>query len=211
MRPLQDNLSNVFLQVEVLELPGHGLRAAESQPYSRSLFRQSLVEALEYMFNAPPIIFGFSMGGYVALDVALHRPELVGRIITLGTKLLWTPEVAGKETAMLDPLKIAAKVPQFAERLARLHGEKHWQDVLQRTAAFMHSLGSGDSISNSDLEAIQVSVSLALGDRDNMVTLDETVEAYKALPNGALAVLPHTPHPLEKVDLNRLRELLIEG
>lgn len=206
---LKDKLSNDFPQVEVLELPGHGVRAGEAQPYSRSLFRNALVETLEERFKVPPMIFGYSMGGYVALDVALHHPELVGRIVTLGTKLHWTPEVAEKETAMLDPNKIAAKVPQFAEHLARMHGEAHWKDVLHRTAAFMTSLGSGDCLTHSDLETIRIPVCLALGDRDNMVTLDETVAAYRALPNCALAVLPNTPHPLEKVEPGRISALLL--
>ena len=46
---------------------------------------------------------GHSMGGYVALKLALKRPELVDRIITLGTKFNWTPEVAAKEVKMLNP------------------------------------------------------------------------------------------------------------
>lgn len=43
-----------------------------------------------------------------------------------------------------------------------------------------------------------------LGDRDKMVTLDETVNAYKAIPGAALSVFPETPHPLEKVDVSRI-------
>ena len=43
-----------------------------------------------------------------------------------------------------------------------------------------------------------------LGDRDKMVTLDETVEVYKNLPQAQLAILPNTPHPIEKVNTDRL-------
>jgi hypothetical protein len=39
-----------------------------------------------------------------------------------------------------------------------------------------------------------------LGDRDKMVSLEETVTVSKQLPNASLAVLPQTSHPVEKAD-----------
>ena len=49
-----------------------------------------------------------------------------------------------------------------------------------------------------------VTVWVVLGDRDKMVTLDETLEVYKNLPNAQLAVLPNTPHPIEMINTGRL-------
>jgi pimeloyl-ACP methyl ester carboxylesterase len=46
------------------------------------------------------------------------------------------------------------------------------------------------------------------GDRDAMVTMEETLAAYEALPNASLGILPHTPHPLEKVHTSVLSALL---
>jgi hypothetical protein len=43
-----------------------------------------------------------------------------------------------------------------------------------------------------------------IGDRDKMVRLEETVEAFRRLPNAELAVLPASPHPLEAVDTSLL-------
>jgi hypothetical protein len=34
-----------------------------------------------------------------------------------------------------------------------------------------------------------------------MVTLDETLAVYKALPNARMGMLPNTPHPVEQVDV----------
>jgi hypothetical protein len=47
-----------------------------------------------------------------------------------------------------------------------------------------------------------------LGDRDQMVSLQETLDVYKALPQAQLAVLPNTPHPIEKVDLSLVSVLV---
>jgi hypothetical protein len=43
-----------------------------------------------------------------------------------------------------------------------------------------------------------------LGDRDKMVTLEETVTVYKNLLNAQLCILPNTPHPLEQVNVDLL-------
>jgi hypothetical protein len=43
-----------------------------------------------------------------------------------------------------------------------------------------------------------------LGDRDKMVSLDETTEVYVNLPSAQLAILPNTAHPIEMVNQARL-------
>jgi hypothetical protein len=47
-------------------------------------------------------------------------------------------------------------------------------------------------------------VRVMVGDRDAMVSVEESAAAARALPAGELAVLPRTPHPIEQVRLERL-------
>lgn len=49
-----------------------------------------------------------------------------------------------------------------------------------------------------------------LGDRDKMVTLDETLAVYKQLPNAQCGVLPGTPHAFEQVNIPLLAQLIKE-
>ena len=60
------------------------------------------------------------------------------------------------------------------------------------------------------LGAIQCPVRLAVGDRDATVSLEETRDAMRAIPQAQLEVLPGTPHPFEKVPLTRLAWSLAE-
>jgi pimeloyl-ACP methyl ester carboxylesterase len=69
-------------------------------------------------------VFGYSMGGYVALWFARNHPEYVGKIVTLGTKFDWSPESAEKEVKKLNPEKIQEKVPAFARILEHRHAPK---------------------------------------------------------------------------------------
>src|SRR5690606_41352857 len=86
-------------------------------------------------------IFGYSMGGYVALYLAKNHPEKVGKLITLGTKLSWTPDIAAKETKMLDAAKMEEKIPAFAEILKTRHYLNDWKMVLEKTAYMMVAMG----------------------------------------------------------------------
>src|SRR5262245_65815367 len=90
--------------------------------------------------------FGYSMGGYVALYLALHRPERVDRVATLGTKLRWDPQTAERDAARLDPQVIRAKVPRFADTLAARHEQAGGgESVLARTAEVLQPLGEDPS------------------------------------------------------------------
>ena len=57
-----------------------------------------------------PIVFGYSMSGYVALALEAERPGTFSGIVTLGTKFAWTPDVATTESARLDPAAISKKL-----------------------------------------------------------------------------------------------------
>ena len=73
------------------------------------------------------------MGGYVALGLAAEHPNRIKKVVTLGTKIDWSPEVAASMSRMFDPEKIQAKVPAFANLLAQAHAPADWKKVCQYT------------------------------------------------------------------------------
>lgn len=144
-------------------------------------------------------IFGYSMGGYVALAYAQLYPGKVASILTLATKLHWTEDGAVKESKMLNPDVIAEKVPKYAAQLAALHGEDDWKKLLPAIATMMVNLGKKPLLSEENYPTIKTKIQLMVGDKDVMVSLDETLQASKAIPGARFAVLPETKHPIEQV------------
>jgi pimeloyl-ACP methyl ester carboxylesterase len=149
-------------------------------------------------------LFGYSMGGYAALLLASKHTCKIDRIITLGTKLLWNEEIAAKELSMLDAKVIEEKLPDFAKELQIRHHPQDWKLLLQRTGEMMMDLGTIPYLNDETFSQIKVVTKLMIGDKDRMVTLDETVHAFKRISGASLAVLPSTPHPFDKVKLDRL-------
>jgi pimeloyl-ACP methyl ester carboxylesterase len=154
-----------------------------------------------------PAIFGYSMGGYVALYAAKTKPQLPGTVISLGTKFAWSPEIAAKEIKMLDAGTILEKVPKFAEALKARHGAE-WQTLLRRTAEMMTSLGEAPALKDGDFPLIEQNVLIGLADHDTMVSLDETLHVFKALKQADLYMLPRTKHPIETVNPQLLAEII---
>jgi pimeloyl-ACP methyl ester carboxylesterase len=200
--PLKQILSADFT-VSSFSFYGHGGTELPST-YSIELFANQVYDWIRSNNIDKVSIFGYSMGGYVALYLAKKYPALINRIITLGTKLRWDEATAAKEVSMMQPEIIEAKVPKFAAELQQRHHPVDWKLVMQKTADMLQSMGKDNPLKTEDYNSIENGVLLMLGDKDKMVTLDETVNCYKQLPQGRLAVLPGTGHAIEQVDMELL-------
>ena len=203
LESLKNTLAASF-EVYTLDFYGHGSKTLSEEPYRIAGFAEQINSWLEEKQLDSISIFGYSMGGYVALYLAAKFPGKVKQIFTLATKFDWHAASAEKETKMLDPEKIATKVPGFATELSERHGAHYWKNVLRKTSEMMLDLGKQKALTDEDLGKLEIPVLVAVGDRDPMVSLEETIATARQLKNGALLVLPNTVHPLEKVPLARL-------
>lgn len=201
--PWLPSLAETF-DVHTLDFEGHGTQPFAGRPFAIAHFAENLEQYILSKGLQQPHVFGYSMGGYVALHLAVRKPELLGKIFTFATKLAWTPEGAAKEVKMLDIPTILEKVPKFAQMLEARHHGNDWQAHLGLTAEMMIGLGDSPALTNEDFPKIQIPVRIGIGDRDTMVTLEETISAYRLLPIAQLFVMPNTPHPIEKIDVGRI-------
>lgn len=190
--------------VYAINFTGHGGSDIPSIPFSIKLFADDVLRWMEHKELDKIDIFGYSMGGYVALYLARHYPDKIGKVFTLATKFHWHEETAKREASMLDPAAISEKFPAFAEELKHRHSPEDWTIVLSKTADMMIDLGHNNTLKDTDYRAIENEIQLSVGDRDKMVSIDETLNVYKLLQKGRLLVLPDTHHPIEKVEGERL-------
>lgn len=203
LMPVEKNLADSF-SVYSLNFSGHGDSPSIEDPFSIAGFASEIITLLNQQEIESINVFGYSMGGYVAMYLAKYHPQRIKKIITLATKFAWDEAIAAREIKMLNAGKIEEKLPDFASALQKRHAPNNWKIVLEKTAAMLTAMGKNNPLTTADYPEIHHPVLLMLGDRDKMVTLDETVEVYKNLPKAQLAVLPGTAHPVEMVNTNRL-------
>ena len=204
LEPLADSLKKKY-NIHLLNLPGHAGKPFPKQGFSMEGFADAVAEYLDKNNIQTVSIFGYSMGGYIAMIFAQNYPGRVEKIITLATKFYWDEIVATRETAMLQAETIELKIPAFARELEKRHAPLDWKEQLAHTRDLLTRLGKKNDLTSGNYKKITIPCLLMLGDRDKMVTLSETVDVYTALPNASLAVLPKTPHPIEKIPISLLK------
>lgn len=206
LQVLREELKSSF-NVHTLNFSGHG-GTPMPNIFSIQHFANDVLTYIKENNIQKINIFGYSMGGYVALYLAKNYPDKIEKVFTLATKFEWTPEIAQKEIKMLDANKIEEKIPAFAKALEKRHEPNDWKVILQKTADMMIALGNNNTLQLSDIENITIPVAISVGDKDNMVTLSETKDVYQSLKNSHLIILPETLHPIEKVDTKNLTKEL---
>jgi pimeloyl-ACP methyl ester carboxylesterase len=192
------------LDVYSYNFPGHGGLPIPSEGLDMGLMRNALVAYLEKNFHEPVLVFGYSMGGYLAMSVAATRPELIRGLITLGTKWDWSPEISAQEVKMLDPVIMTEKVPALAELLKERHAPTNWQDVVEATAKMLKQLGIRPLFNEADLQGINIPIFILRGSADRMLSDAESFKVANLVRNGQYAELPDQKHPFEQVNLELL-------
>jgi len=205
--PLVAALASRF-DCHAFDFMGHG-----ESPLTGPLSVERLVDqATAYVESkgiAPAAFFGYSLGGYVALQLAATRPQLVRAVATLGTKLEWYPKVAERMVGLMDPAGMEARVPKFAAALKSAHPATGWERVCAETRDMLTTLGEYPLLTREAYAKIAQPVRLIVGDRDDTVTLTETISAYGAIAKAEFEVLPGTGHAIARVDVERLSASLM--
>ncbi len=191
--------------VHTFDFSGHG-----SNSYSGNLNMKIFEGDIINFMNANDLnqcnIFGYSMGGYAALNLSIKHPQRISRLMTLGTKWYWNRDIANKETKMLHADTISEKVPAFAEMLKLRHSGQGWKPLLERTIEMMVQLGESGGFKEADLAGIKLPVKICLGSEDRMVTMEESVNTAENLPKGTFELFNGVSHPIEKLDMDFLAE-----
>ncbi len=207
LEPLANQLTKKEFKVFSFSFSGHGKEPFDNDFGIMQFSRELENFIIENNLNQPQI-FGYSMGGYVALFLASQKPHLIGSIITLGTKFNWTKEISENEIKQLDPKIISEKVPKFAEALKARHGYD-WELLLKRTAEMMISLGNHNLINTELLKKIENKVMIGLASNDSMVSIEETDFVFSHLKNAQRYTLSNAKHPIETVDSKVLADIIV--
>lgn len=199
--PLENKLKHIRTTLR-FDFSGHAGKEFEKN-FGIEQFAEDVINFLDEQNIETVDIFGYSMGGYVALWLAYEHPHRIGKIVTLGTKFDWSEASAEKEVKKLNADKIIEKVPAFARILEHRHAPNDWKELLQRTANMMHSLGKQPLLTDEILATIQNQAEICLGELDDMADREYTEHVATVLPRGNFHLLEGTPHPIEKVELDK--------
>jgi len=198
-------------EVLAVELQGHGHTRDVSRPLTYQAMACDIAALLDRMGITRTHCVGYSMGGAVALQLALENSGLVDHLVVAGgasfnTSGLYPDVLAGLNA--LDPHQLDGT--QWHEAYRRVAPDP---DAWPALVAKVNELDRTDlSWSEQQLAALPTPTLLVIGDAD-IVRPEHTVEMFRLLGGGVpgdlvgnppsqLAVLPGTSHTgvLERVD-----------
>jgi pimeloyl-ACP methyl ester carboxylesterase len=186
------------------ERRAHGHTADVDGPLNYSDMATDTIGFLETVVKQPAHLVGWSDGGIVGLLVAIARPDLVSKLVAISANANTEAVVPGAH----EMLAAGADDPSM-EMFRSLYaasspdGPEHWPIIF---AKMVEMISTQPDIKPDGLARIK-SPTLVISSDDDMVTLEHTLELYRAIPGSELAVVPGTSHALvfEKADLvNRL-------
>jgi pimeloyl-ACP methyl ester carboxylesterase len=195
-------------QVLAPERRAHGHTPDVEGPLNYSDMADDTIGFLETVVRQPAHFVGWSDGGIVGLLVAIARPDLVRKVVAISANfrpaaLAGVPE-AHEQVDVADPDDPSLEMFRSLYAASSPDGPDHWPVVLEKFFAMIAS--AQPDIKLEDLAGIKAPTLVVSGD-DDMVTLEHTIELYRAIPGSELAVAPGTSHALifEKADLlNRI-------
>ncbi|MCA9604635.1 MAG: alpha/beta hydrolase [Myxococcales bacterium] len=90
-------------EVFVFDLPGAGRSDAPDVPYRADALADLIGETMDALSITGARVIGNSMGGYLAMRLALRRPEAMSRLVNLHSPGVPTPRMWALQAAMALP------------------------------------------------------------------------------------------------------------
>jgi pimeloyl-ACP methyl ester carboxylesterase len=182
-------------QVIAVELQGHGHTADADRPYTLAALAGDVAALLDHLGLARADVFGFSLGGLVATELALRHPARVDRLVLAASH--FRPD--GYHDDVRDPALFAtsSRMPteaDFAEIRAAYErvapDPKHFEEFLAKASG---AVGTFAGWSPAELAGIAAPTLVVVGDND-FVKVSHADELRTLIPDARLAVLPGTTH-----------------
>ena len=201
MEPLAPYFEQDFY-VAGVDFRMHGTAAvADATSITLDGLVDDVIEAMDALDLPSAHLCGYSLGGFVALALAHRLPQRVRSIVMHGTKFYWTEENTSTFADEIRADAIGLKQPRWAARLAVQHGNEHWRPLCNAASDFVRGLPG--LVTEAHASEVTVPVQVGTGDHDELVSPEEAMALYRALPAGALSVLPSTRHAFHLIDRTR--------
>ncbi|MER9407192.1 alpha/beta hydrolase [Mesorhizobium caraganae] len=175
-------------KVIVADSRGHGRSTRTEQPYGYDLMASDYLALLDYLKIDKTALVGWSDGGIIGIDIALHHPERLTRLFA---------QAANVTTDGVDPGVMTNKTfAAYIERSGRDY--KKMSKTPDQYDAFVsqisHMWGSEPAWTKEQLAKITTPTAIVAGDHDEAIEREHTEYMASVIPGAKLIILPDASH-----------------
>ncbi len=177
------------------DLPGHGRTVLEGE-LTVSKMANAILEIMQKENLKKAHFVGSSMGGAVALYLAINYPEIIDRLVIY--------RIGYKKNIQTHEQTQSMANPEYWKKfgmhrwLSKLHtpqgDENSWQTVIKNVSKTLDPRTSEHNHSLLDISKISAKTLLIAGDRDPVIPLEVVLEMHKTIANSGLWIMPYTTH-----------------
>jgi len=175
-------------KVIVADSRGHGRSTRTEQPYGYDLMASDYLALLDYLKIDKTALVGWSDGGIIGIDIALHHPERLTRLFA---------QAANVTTDGVDPGVMTNKTfAAYIERSGRDY--KKMSKTPDQYDAFVsqisHMWESEPTWTKEQLAKITTPTAIVAGDHDEAIKREHTEYMASVIPGAKLIILPNASH-----------------
>ena len=175
-------------KVIVADSRGHGRSTRTAEPFGYDLMASDYLALLDYLKVERTAVVGWSDGGIIGLDLAMHHPERLTRLFAQAANA-----TVDAVTPNLD------QDPVFGPFIVRMGADyRRLSATPGQYDAFVEQIGhmwaSQPNWTAAQLAAIKVPTAIVIGDHDEAITRAHTDYLAATIPGAVLIVLPQASH-----------------
>lgn len=181
---------------------GHGHTINPSNRLSYRDMADDLAEFIHGLKLEKPFVFGYSDGGQAALEFGMHYPDIPSGLVIGGAWYQFSVayQEALRKAGFIGPGKIDFQIfEKFApddwkDRMQKFHPhpDPDYPKVLLNNLASL--FWTPLNYDQKDFNKIQVPTLVMIGEKDEMVPLEEARELASLIPGAEFAIIPGATH-----------------
>jgi pimeloyl-ACP methyl ester carboxylesterase len=181
-------------QVIAIALRGHGKSEIGHQPFSYPLLAHDVYQVIKSNTQDSVIVIGFSSGGNTAFQLTAEHPEIVKKLVAIGSSPQ-KPEEAKQlenEEEKLTGKELEKELPDFVKSRKQLMPEPNrWNEFVAKVVAMWDQ---SYFLSDTEVRKINCPVLIIAGDQDTNIKPERAVSLAKLLPKNNISLIPFCGH-----------------
>ncbi|MBZ9935322.1 alpha/beta hydrolase [Mesorhizobium sp. BR1-1-16] len=187
-------------KVIVADSRGQGRSTRAGQPISYDLMMGDVLALMDHLKIKKAAFAGWSDGGIIALDIAIHHPDRISKLFTYGANFNPDGLFPDPGATMMSNLRIrvASLVDEHAETVRDV--TEMWNEEPDFTP--------------EELGSIHIPTMIADGAHEEAIKPEHTRELAEMIPGAELAILPNVGHSgllEDPADFNKLLVGFLDG